>query len=123
MRFRVVPADRDTQDKPKPKRPYWPTLALRITPAFVDENSCYAFITKSEFKIRRLHRLLMGLATSGEIDRPFVALAFVLPPSIIPTSNRNLRNLCNLRIFHLRGLGLFAESADRVFKLLTSVPS
>src|SRR5260370_31315151 len=102
MRFRVVPAYRYTQDKPKPKRPYWPTLARRITPAFVDENSCYAFITKSELKIRRLRRLLMGLATSGEINRSFLALAFVLPLSIIPTSNRNRRNLCNLRIFHLR---------------------
>src|SRR5580704_11751348 len=98
MRFRVVPADRDTQDKPKPRRPYWPTLARRITPAFVDENSCYTFITKSEVKIRRLYRLrrlLMGLATSGELTRSFMALAFVLPPSIIPTSNRNLRILCN----------------------------
>jgi hypothetical protein len=47
----------------------------------------------------------MGLATSGEIDRSFVALAFVLPPSIIPTANRNLRNLCSLGIFHLRDLG------------------
>src|ERR1700730_177253 len=104
MRFRVVPADRDTQDKPKPKRPYWPTLALRIIPAFVDENSCYAFITKSELKIRELHRLrrlLMGLAASGEIHRSFLSLVFVLPLSTIPTSNRNRRNLCNLRIFRL----------------------
>ena len=48
----------------------------------------------------------MGLAPSGEINRCFVALAFVLPASIIPTSNRNLRNLCNLRIFHLLHLRL-----------------
>jgi hypothetical protein len=28
--------------------------------------------------------------------------------------SRNLRNLCNLRIFHLGDLGLFAESAVKV---------
>jgi hypothetical protein len=41
----------------------------------------------------------MSLATAGEINRSSLALEFVLPPSTIPTSNRNLRNLCNLRIF------------------------
>jgi hypothetical protein len=41
---------------------------------------------RGDENIRRLHRLrrlLMGLATSGEINRSFLALAFLLSPSTI----------------------------------------
>jgi hypothetical protein len=52
-------------------------------------------------QITQITQITHGLGYSGEINGSFLALAFVLPPSIIPTSNRNLRNLCNLRIIHL----------------------
>jgi hypothetical protein len=48
----------------------------------------------------------MGFATAGVINKSLLALAFFTSEHH-PDLNRNLRNLCNLRIFNL------LSSADR----------